>query len=230
MHRLDKDRFSTYKYTVTVNANNYLIEARPAVDKSTLVDRHAELRLVNDTEEQLLNSNGWNAKHVKDEKFSSKLYYSISVKKDSVKVKRIKAYSETAVMKEPLVMREEVLEPAPVVSDVADPSAAPEIFVIVEEMPEFPGGIAEMQKFVDKNLVYPEGAKKDGISGKCFMKFIVTDKGNIRDIQVLKGVPGCPECDNEAVRIVKMMPDWKPGKMGGKNVNVNYTTVINFKL
>jgi periplasmic protein TonB len=108
--------------------------------------------------------------------------------------------------------------------------AAPEIFTVVEEMPEFPGGVTEMAKFIQKNLQYPTMAREAGLSGKCFLKFVVNGSGNISDVTVLKGVPGCAECDKEAIRVVKAMPNWKGGKQNGRPVNVYYNLPINFRI
>jgi len=107
---------------------------------------------------------------------------------------------------------------------------APEIFTVVEEMPEFPGGMAALGPFIQKNLQYPQMAKEAGLSGKCFLKFVVKEDGGISDVQVLKGVPGCQECDREAIRVVKAMPKFKPGKQNGRAVPVYFNLPINFQL
>ena len=107
---------------------------------------------------------------------------------------------------------------------------APEIFTVVEEMPEFPGGAMEMMKYIQKNIQYPQMAKEAGLSGKCFLKFVVNGSGNITDVTVLKGVPGCGECDREAIRVVKSMPNWKAGKQNGRSVSVFFNLPINFQL
>jgi len=109
-------------------------------------------------------------------------------------------------------------------------AAAPEIFTIVEESAEFPGGQAEMIKFIQKNLQYPAMAREAGISGKCFLKFVVNETGNISNVEILKGVPGCPDCDKEAIRVVKAMPSWKPAKMTGKSVKCYFNLPISFKI
>jgi len=105
---------------------------------------------------------------------------------------------------------------------------APEIFTVVQEMPEFPGGTVEMMKYIQKNIVYPPSAREAGISGKCFLRFVVNEDGKISNVEILKGVPGCPECDKEAIRVVKSMPAWKPGKQNGKEVKVYFQLPINF--
>ena len=107
---------------------------------------------------------------------------------------------------------------------------APEIFTVVEEMPEFPGGAMEMMKYIQKNIQYPQMAKEAGLSGKCFLKFVVNGSGNITDVTVLKGVPGCGECDREAIRVVKSMPKWKPAKMTGRSVKCYFNLPFSFKI
>lgn len=108
--------------------------------------------------------------------------------------------------------------------------AAPEIFTIVEEQAEFPGGISEMAKYIQKTLQYPAMAREAGISGKCFLKFVVNENGDISNVEVLKGVPGCSDCDKEAIRVVKSMPKWKPAKMTGRSVKCYFNLPISFKI
>jgi protein TonB len=117
-------------------------------------------------------------------------------------------------------------------TDVTGPTepAAPEIFTIVEENAEFPGGITAMAKYIQQNLQYPAMAREAGISGKAFLKFVVNEDGDISNVEVLKGVPGCGECDKEAVRVVKSMPKWKPAKMTGRAVKCYFNLPINFKI
>jgi protein TonB len=117
-------------------------------------------------------------------------------------------------------------------TEVAGPGepAAPEIFTIVEESAEFPGGLSEMAKFIQKNLQYPAMAREAGISGKCHLKFVVNESGEISNVEVLKGVSGCPECDREAIRVVKSMPKWKAAKMTGRSVKCYFNLPISFKI
>lgn len=105
-----------------------------------------------------------------------------------------------------------------------------EVYTVVQEMPEFPGGPMEMMKFIQKTIRYPKSALEKGASGKCFLKFVVNANGSLSDIQVIKGVERCPECDAEAIRTVQMMPLWKPGKQNGKPVNVFFNLPIGFHL
>ena len=106
-----------------------------------------------------------------------------------------------------------------------------EIFAVVEEMPEPPGGINAFYKYVGSHIVYPQMEKEAGISGKAFLKFVVEMDGSLSDVQVLKGVSGCSACDKEAVRVLKSFPEkWKPGKQNGHAARVYYTLPIVFKV
>ena len=97
-----------------------------------------------------------------------------------------------------------------------------------EVMPQFPGGDQAMMDFVAKNVQYPEEAKEKEISGRVMVGFIVEKDGSISDVKVVKGIGG--GCDEEAVRVVKAMPKWKPGKEKGKPVRVSYMMPFTFKL
>ena len=103
-----------------------------------------------------------------------------------------------------------------------------QVFLVVEEMPEFPGGMAECMNFLGKNLKYPAEAQKNGIQGRVIVSFIITDEGDIKDPVVVGGVD--PLLDAEALRLIKLMPKWKPGKQRGKAVNVKFTLPIQFRL
>ena len=107
---------------------------------------------------------------------------------------------------------------------------APEIFMVVEQMPEFPGGAAAMMAYIQKNIHYPEIEKEANIQGKCFVKFVVETDGSISNVEVLKGVSGGAGCDKEAIRVVKSMPKWAPGKNNGRAARVFFNLPIVFKL
>ena len=107
---------------------------------------------------------------------------------------------------------------------------APEIFTVVEQMPEFPGGAGEMMKYIQKNIHYPEIEKEAGITGKCFVKFVVEQDGSISNVEILKGVAGGPGCDKEAMRVIKSMPKWNIGKQNGRPVRVYFNVPISFRL
>lgn len=104
------------------------------------------------------------------------------------------------------------------------------LFTIVEEMPSFKGGDAAMVKFIQKNVKYPQAEKEAGITGTCFVTFIVEKNGKLSGIRILRGVPGGPGLDKEALRVVKKMPKWKPGKQNGKKVRVQYNLPIKYTL
>lgn len=104
------------------------------------------------------------------------------------------------------------------------------VFEVVDELAEFPGGMAAMREYLKKNMSYPAIAKDQGLQGKCYIRFIVNTDGSISDVKVLRGVPDCPQCDSEAVRVVKNMPKWAPGKVNGKAVRMNYNLPLVFKL
>jgi TonB family protein len=102
------------------------------------------------------------------------------------------------------------------------------VYQIVEEMPQYPGGETAMMEYVAKNVVYPKEAQEKGISGRVFVGFVVEKDGSIGEVKLLRGIGG--GCDEEAVRVVKGMLKWKPGKQDGKPVRVSYQMPINFRL
>jgi len=102
------------------------------------------------------------------------------------------------------------------------------IFLVVENMPEYPGGEAAMYKFIGANIEYPRMAKESGISGRVFVTFVVERDGSVTDVQILRGIGG--GCDEEAIRVIEAMPKWSPGKQRGKPVRVQYRMPIKFTL
>ena len=103
-----------------------------------------------------------------------------------------------------------------------------EIFQIVEEMPSFPGGEAELLKYVATHIKYPQIARETGIQGRVFVGFVVEPDGSVSNVKILRGIGG--GCDEEAVRVIKSLPKWKPGKQRGKAVRVSYQIPVLFKL
>ena len=101
-------------------------------------------------------------------------------------------------------------------------------FVIVEQMPQYPGGEKELRNYISKNLKYPNIAKENGIQGKVIVRFVVTNTGKIERVEILRSLD--PMCDKEAIRVVRTLPPFIPGKQDGKNVSVWYTLPIIFKL
>jgi protein TonB len=112
--------------------------------------------------------------------------------------------------------------------EVQETEAEPEPFVVVEEMPMYPGGESALMKFIGEHTQYPEIAKENNIQGKVIVRFCVTPKGGVSQVSVLKGVD--PELDKEAMRVVTTLPAFKPGKQGGKPVPVWYMVPISFTL
>lgn len=98
-----------------------------------------------------------------------------------------------------------------------------------EEMPEFPGGMSAMMTYLMDNVKYPADAKKDKKEGRVACSFVITKEGKVTDAHVVKS-SGTESLDNEALRVVNNMPDWKPGKENGEPVNVHYTIPVVFKL
>ena len=99
---------------------------------------------------------------------------------------------------------------------------------VCEEMPEFPGGMAECMKYLSKNINYPEDCKKEGVQGRVIVQFVVDKDGSIKDPTIARGVH--PSLDKEALRVLSSMPNWKPGKQKGEAVKVRYTIPVMFRL
>ena len=102
------------------------------------------------------------------------------------------------------------------------------IFMVVEQMPSFPGGMGALMKYLATHIKYPELAKESGIQGRVFINFVVEPDGSISHVKVLRGIGG--GCDEEAVRVVKSMPKWIPGKQRGKPVRVSFNLPVKFTL
>ena len=103
-----------------------------------------------------------------------------------------------------------------------------ETFNFVEQLPEFPGGPAAMTKFINDNMRYPEEAKLHKVAGTVVIQFVVTKEGKITNVTLTRGIGY--GCDEEAVRVVSIMPAWRPGKLNQKNIPVNFTLPIKFRL
>ncbi|MDR0348736.1 MAG: energy transducer TonB [Tannerella sp.] len=106
--------------------------------------------------------------------------------------------------------------------------ASNEIFVVVEEMPEFPGGMSELMSYLSKSIKYPVVAQENGISGRVSVAFVVNKDGSIVDAEVVRGIDA--SLDKEALRVINAMPKWKAGKQRGKPVRVKFTLPVNFRL
>jgi TonB family protein len=100
------------------------------------------------------------------------------------------------------------------------------VYNVVEEMPEYPGGMNALMKFIADNLKFPAQAKTDKVQGTVEVNFFINRNGKVENAKVTKEVH--PELDTEAIRLIRLMPDWKPGKLEGKGVDVSYTIPIQF--
>ena len=116
---------------------------------------------------------------------------------------------------------------APEVGEVED-SDMVDVYMIVEQMPEFPGGEAELIHYISKNIHYPQAAKEKGIQGRVFVGFVIEKDGSVSNVRNLRSVDS--ELDAEAMRVVESMPKWKPGMHNGEFVRVSYQIPIHFKL
>ncbi len=102
------------------------------------------------------------------------------------------------------------------------------VFKVVEKMPEFPGGQLELMKYLNSNVKYPVIAQENGIQGRVIVQFTVRRDGTIDDVEVVRSAD--PNLDKEAIRVIKSMPNWKPGEQRGKKVNCKFTVPVVFKL
>ena len=144
----------------------------------------------------------------------------LEIVQDDVEVEDIEINAEA----EQNEVLEEYVAPEVVEEEVVEQ----EIFKIVEEMPAFPGGEAKLMEYVAKNVKYPQIARETGVQGRVYVNFVVEPDGSVSNVSVLRGIGG--GCDEEAIRVVKSMPKWKPGKQRGKAVRVSYMLPVNFKL
>ena len=105
---------------------------------------------------------------------------------------------------------------------------ADDVYVTAEQMPEFPGGTAELQKWISKNVRYPAVAHSNGITGKVYVSCVINKEGKVENVKVLRSVDKL--LDKEAVRVIKAMPAWKPGMNNGELIKVSYNFPINFQI
>jgi protein TonB len=109
-----------------------------------------------------------------------------------------------------------------------DKTTNDEVFVNVDVMPEFPGGMDDLSYFIYTHIKYPDDAIKAGIEGRVIVSFIIDETGKVKNVKTLKGVH--PLLDKEAERVVSLMPNWIPGKHNGKNVKVQFNLPVTFSL
>jgi protein TonB len=114
------------------------------------------------------------------------------------------------------------------VEEVVSDGDENEVFLVVEQEPEFSGGYDALMQFIQQNMKYPANARNMGVEGTVYVSFVVGKDGSISEVKVLRGI--MRECDQEAIRVVSMMPKWKAGKQNGRNVNVRYTLPLKFRM
>ena len=112
--------------------------------------------------------------------------------------------------------------------DKENPDNKEEPYTMVEQMPQFPGGMKALMEYISKNLRYPEDAKQEKTEGRVIVRFTVKEDGSITDVNIIRGVS--PSIDAEAVRVLSGMPKWQPGMQNGKAVPTLYTVPVMFKL
>lgn len=110
----------------------------------------------------------------------------------------------------------------------AQSESSTEVYDVVDEIPSFPGGDSSLMMFLAQNIKYPVTAQENGVQGRVIVSFVVETDGSITDVKVARSVD--PYLDREAMRVVKAMPKWTPGKKDGKPVRVKYTTPVVFRL
>jgi protein TonB len=152
----------------------------------------------------------------------------------------------------PKVVKEEVVEEIPTIEEIKQHEVAAvevegpteivfeepveevvveddnKIFTVVEQQPEFQGGYEAMMNFIKKNMRYPASARRMGVDGTVYVSFVVSKDGSISEVKTIRGISA--DCDKEAMRVVSMMPPWRPGKQNGKPVFVRFVLPIKFKL
>ena len=131
----------------------------------------------------------------------------------------VEGNDETAEVKH---VEEKIAEPEPVKEEET------KVFDVVEQMPSFPGGPSALMQYLSSNIKYPVVAEENGVQGRVVCTFVVEKDGSITDVKVVKSVD--PSLDKEAVRVVKSMPKWIPGKQNGSAVRVKYTVPVTFRL
>ena len=126
------------------------------------------------------------------------------------------------------IEKQENIEITPVKVEEEEEEVEDEIFQVVEQDPEYPGGVDALYKFIQQNLKYPQLAKENNITGRVFVQFVVEKDGSVSNVKAARDIGG--GCGAEAVRVIKSMPKWTPGKQRGKAVRAAYTLPVNFVL
>ena len=136
--------------------------------------------------------------------------------------------NEIGIVNAEVTDKTENIEITPVVVEQDEEEDEQVIFQVVEQDPEFPGGVEALYKFIQSNIKYPQLAKENNITGRVFVTFVVEKDGSVSNVKAARDIGG--GCGAEAVRVVKSMPKWTPGKQRGKAVRAAYTLPVNFTL
>ena len=120
------------------------------------------------------------------------------------------------------------VKPDAVEVPIDKPATTDETFAVVEQMPEFPGGMKELMTYLKDNIKYPKAAQDKKVQGRVIVQFVVEKDGTPTEFKVMRSVD--PDLDNEALRVLGEMPKWKPGMQKGQAVRVKYTVPVSFKL
>lgn len=136
--------------------------------------------------------------------------------------------NEIGIVNAEVTDKTENIEITPVTVEQEEEEDEQEIFQVVEQDPEFPGGVEALYKYIQSNIKYPQLAKENNITGRVFVTFVVEKDGSVSNVKAARDIGG--GCGAEAVRVVKSMPKWKPGKQRGKAVRAAYTLPVNFTL
>ena len=121
-----------------------------------------------------------------------------------------------------------ILREADSSNDISDFTKVPEIFTVVDEPAEFPGGMTALTNWLRQNIRYPEDAEMDEAEGRSLVRFVIEKDGSVSEVQIIR--PNDPALDAEAIRVVQSMPKWEPGKQNGQPVRIYYTLPVAFKL
>ena len=152
----------------------------------------------------------------------------VGSRKVTLKKEGYESYEKTVMLKENADNTLAATLEEELIIVVEEPEKEEEIFQVVENQPEFPGGMAELMKYLQKNIKYPTICQEQGVQGSVIVQFVVNSDGSIVDPQVVK--PVNPYLDKEALRVVSNMPKWKPGEQRGKKVRVRFTLPVTFRL
>jgi protein TonB len=140
----------------------------------------------------------------------------------------VEVVKDEEIIDKPIVLIDSEIDINIVINIEEEEPVVETIFDVVEEVPEFLGGLEKLYEYLGNNIKYPEQAKDFSIQGKVFVQFIVWKDGTIKDVKVVKGAHKL--LNKEALRVINNMPKWKPGKQRGKNVNARFTLPIKFRI